>query len=238
MPSLRAGSKRRNIARAKRHGSRRCVPRCGRSPSESVGLRGRSPRARLGPGAWLAANGSVEIVNTVGKIYSGPLARRCGATPSPNAFAERDVFQWFRPSAPASGRSPCGRQARRSLPWGWALVFGRVAEAAIGLRTARRRRRRTPPFGSASRARCPAIAIDVKDQTLAWGVSGPSIKGGAGHAASSTPNPTFVAGSGTDSVWGTEKDPAGIPKACEKEPGTTRIEFAALGTHRRRRSPG
>ena len=46
----------------------------------------------------------------------------------------------------------------------------------------------------------------------------------------STPNPKFVPGSGTDLAWGTDKDPAVVPDACEKDPGGTRIELAALGT--------
>ena len=40
----------------------------------------------------------------------------------------------------------------------------------------------------------------------------------------STPNPKFVPGSGTDVVWGTEKDPAVVAKTCEQEPGVARIE--------------
>ncbi len=48
--------------------------------------------------------------------------------------------------------------------------------------------------------------------------------------ATSTPNPNFVPGSGTDAVWGTEEDPAVGPKTCEQEPGAARIELTVLGT--------
>ena len=52
-------------------------------------------------------------------------------------------------------------------------------------------------------------------------------------SATSTPNPKFVAGSGTDLVRGTETDPAVEPKTYEHEPGVTRVELAGLGTSHR-----